>query len=573
MDPQDAGRTIGDRYRLDALLDAAEDETIYLGRDLASDRPARIRRLRRSLADERPDAHRDLAARYEREYQATHDLESPHVLSARALLRDTDGDLYLVTEHAEGQTLREALAAQGALTPESTLAFAVDICRAIADLYARGVVHRDIKPAHVLLGADGVARLTGLGAAQLPSDADRTQAAAGHPGTPAYKSPEQATSTGYLDERSDLYALALVMYEALTGRPYVLDRRPPRAHATGVPASLEAVILKGLEPEPERRYRTAEAFRQDLLQVRAESVWGQLGILARRVRLASVAGAAGMLVVLLLAASLWRLGSALSAQPPPAAGPPAVMAQAPAPPQATAGPEVGLAAAAGATFGDDAFEPDDIEPAPLSVGESQPRVFAPERDVDRAVLRVKAGVTYVVRTEDLAVGVDPRLEVLVGGRTLANDDATPGALGAEVLFTAETDGVAVITVSNQDAYGPERTYRLSVSTIAPTPTPTPTATLRPSPEASVTPRPTYTPATPRTSTPRPTIGSPTPTLTRTPTLSPTPTLTRTPTITRTPTMTRTPVASPTPSNTPEPTHTPTPDRTPLPVRTEGPPSQ
>ena len=103
----------------------------------------------------------------------------------------------------------------------------LDISSAIEAIYRRDIVHRDVKPGNILLTEDGSAKLTDFGVAQLGHETRRTQTARGHPGTPAYKSPEQANYTGYLDERSDLYSLGLVMYEMLTGRLYVRNLVPP----------------------------------------------------------------------------------------------------------------------------------------------------------------------------------------------------------------------------------------------------------------------------------------------------------------------------------------------------------
>lgn len=573
MDLPDAGRVLDGRFEILELLTQDDIERVYRGRDVQTDGAVCVHVLRTDAAARHPGAWEGRRARYEREFEATHDLAHPNVVCAHTLVRDGDGSLYLVLDDAGTTSLADVLASDGPLAPERAIDVAAQVAGAIDAAYRRGVVHRDIKPEHVLLGEDGAARLTGFGCAQLEREARCTQGAAGHPGTPAYKSPEQAATTGYLDQRSDLYALALVLYEMLTGVVYAHRRVPPRVANPDVPAPLEAVVMRGLERDPEARYRSAEEFVADLRRVQSQSAWGQLAIVARRARPGRVAAFVGVLAVVLLSASLWRLGSVVSSQPPPGPGAPVVGALLPeeSPPPGTDAETTG-AGVAEASVVVDPYEPDDTDPAPISVGEVQRRAFDEEGDADRAVLRVKAGTSYVVFTDDLAPGVDTRLEVLVGGRSLINDDRSPGDLASEVTFSASSDGVAVITVTNQDRYGPDRTYALGVTAVQATPAPTATPTVEAQPTPSRTPRPTYTPGQP-SPTPRATF-TPRPTSTPlTPTARPSPSATRTPTLTRTPTRTPTPRQTNTPTNTPEPTNTPTPDRTPLPVRSPGAPTE
>lgn len=119
----------------------------------------------------------------------------------------------------------------------------------------------------------------------------------------------------------------------------------------------------------------------------------------------------------------------------------------------------------------DAYEPDDYRPGAISVYELQRRTFFPGGDVDRVELLTKAGRTYEVRTFDLAVGVDTVLSVLVEGAVYQNDDIQPGDLSSRIVFTASRDGIAGITVSNRDQFGPDKEFWLTVRELAGTPTP------------------------------------------------------------------------------------------------------
>jgi len=575
MDAPAAGDLIADRYEVLELLAQVGPERVYRGRDTATGQPVRVRMLPTQAQQEDPGRATEIAGRYEREHRAVHGLEHPNVLPSRALERDAQGNLYLVMDDVGGCSLAEVLAASGPLPPARAIAVACDVAAAIEAIYDRGIVHRDITPRNILIGTDGAARLTGFGVAQLASEAERASSATAHPGTPAYKSPEQATNTGYLDQRSDLYALAAVLYEMLTGRVYAHRREPLREAAPSVPAALAAVVTRGLERDPDARYQTARQMIADLERVQGQSTWGQLGIVLRRIRPARVATTLGILALLSLSVSIWRLAGALSAPPgqasveipedaletvlppdiPPDRGGPRA--------QALVSDDATGLGSESATPLSDLYEPDDTDPVPIAVGEVQHRAFDRQGDVDRAVLRVQAGHEYVVSVENPAPGVEPALQVLVGGHSLTGDGQEAGSPGSVVRFGAEADGVAVITVTNEGNYGPESTYALTVSSVAPTQTPTPTFSVLP----TRTPRPTYTPMV-ATATPRPT-NTPAPTSTPRPAATPSPTSTPTsPTATRTPTMTPTPRATATPSNTPTPEGSPLP-----PVRPTGPPTQ
>jgi len=140
----------------------------------------------------------------------------------------------------------------------------------------------------------------------------------------------------------------------------------------------------------------------------------------------------------------------------------------------------------------DEYEPDDPVPGPISVGETQTHNFYPEGDVDRVQFRVKKDRLYEVSTSNLALGVDTEIAVAVNGVVrdgCRNDDAAPGLRASRVLFQAEADGTAVVTIENLDRCGPDRTYQISVVELEPTPTPTPTETPVPTETPTPTPHP------------------------------------------------------------------------------------
>ncbi len=589
---------LADKYRIIAEIGEGGFGKVYLGYDVAMERHVAIKELLRNDDDISPEQWREYQARFRKEAQVTSRMAHSNVVSAYALESGADGSLYLVLEYVDGGSLRQLLEAESPLEVGRAIDIAIDLCCAIEAIYKRDIVHRDIKPSNILLTRDGVAKLTDFGVAQVGHETRRTQDAMGHPGTPAYKSPEQATTTGYLDQRSDLYAVGLVLYEMLTGYLYVRNRLPPRRFNPHVPHALNAIVMKALEEDPADRYQLAADMRLDLERVRDEATLGQAQILWNRLLSNRAAAATSALVLLVVAFLGYRLAAPLVGLSAPKNAPAptvvptmapgtgatspietAVVILPPTPepsplPTATLTPENQFV---------DVFEPDDQDPAPIEPGEAQQRSFDPATDVDRITWRVRMGLTYMVTTANLTEGVDTTLEVLVNGQQFTSEDVEPGALASQVVFTAMEDGMAIANVYNGGAFGPERRYDLSVILIEPTATPTPPqentpeVTLAPTEtRPTFTPRPTFTAVATHTSTATLTrtrtntptqTNTPTRTLTRTSTLTPTRTLTRTPTITRT----ATPIYTPTPSHTPEPTDTPKPDRSPLPVRTDAPP--
>ena len=202
------GEVVLDRYELCERIGAGGFGTVWLAHD---------QRLDREVAVKRIPIHGGAAARAEREAKAAARLSHPAIVSLFEAGRDKDA-VYLVSELVRGDTLG-ALQAEGALSDRDVLRIGVALCDALAHAHARGVVHRDVKPGNVLVPdsvADGiVAKLTDFGIARMAGD-DALTATGDVVGTLAYMAPEQAEGKS-ATAASDLYALALVIYEALSG--------------------------------------------------------------------------------------------------------------------------------------------------------------------------------------------------------------------------------------------------------------------------------------------------------------------------------------------------------------------
>ncbi len=575
------GDILAGKYQIIAEVGQGGFGKTFLGYDSGMDRQVAVKELLHGSVEVAPEDYEDYKRRFRKEAQVVSKFAHPNVVAAYALETDAVGDLYLVLEFVDGGSLKNLLD-NGPLDPAKAVAIALDLCEAIDAIWKLDIVHRDVKPSNILLTKEGQAKLTDFGVAQVGHETRRTQEAHGHPGTPAYKSPEQAGSSGYLDQRSDLYALALVLYEMLTGKLYLRNRVPPRRLNRKVSRALSAAIMKALEDDPAQRYQTAQDMRAALQQAikggQMQGVRLTLGSLGELASTRTLGIGFGLVAVVALAyLGLQSYDSSQSEHTNETATADTrretLRAALLATPTFTLTPTPMLA---------DAFEPDDVNPPAFSLGETQQHNFYPDGDVDKISFRIKPGRVYSVITTDLAVGVDTVIVVSAAGQRYENDDAAAGSLGSEVGFKAVAEAVAVATITNKGRFGPDATYELTVIEIPPTPTWTPTGTLSPSLTPTNTPTETHTPTPTTTSTP---TLSPTPTLTRTPTDTPTITATRTPTLTSTPTTvpaTQTPTNTsvpptvthtsvpPTPTETPTETQVPTPTETQVPTPTEPP---
>jgi serine/threonine protein kinase len=246
---------------------------VYLGEDLVLHRVVALKVLAAELSRDE-----GFVERFRREAQAAAGLSHPNIVAVYDW-GEANGSYFIVMEYVGGQTLAQLIRAEGPLSPERTAAVGADIAGALAAAHHQGVVHRDIKPANVLIGSAGQVKVTDFGiarAARWGGDAQLTHTGLVL-GTAAYLSPEQAEGRA-ADERSDVYALGVVLYEMATRRPpfrgdspvsiaYQHAREHPELPSRvnpQTPAWLEAVILKALAKDPDQRHASAEDLRSEL---------------------------------------------------------------------------------------------------------------------------------------------------------------------------------------------------------------------------------------------------------------------------------------------------------------------
>jgi eukaryotic-like serine/threonine-protein kinase len=213
-------------------------------------------------------------ARFQQEAQILARLQHPNVISVFDAGVD-NGERFIVMELVEGPTLRELLDTEGRLAPERACEIASRLASALEFAHGKGVIHRDVKPANVLLPPDGGVKLADMGIARLQSPEALT-ATLSVRGTAAYISPEQVRGDP-VDARADLYSLGCVLFEMLTGRTpfggdlaalsYAHTHTPaPRVRSINpaVPAALDELVASMLEKDPAKRPQTGEEVERSL---------------------------------------------------------------------------------------------------------------------------------------------------------------------------------------------------------------------------------------------------------------------------------------------------------------------
>jgi hypothetical protein len=289
------GSTLGGRYLLLSVLGQGGMGEVYAAKDLESGRDVAVKLVRRSVVDE------TLLARLEREAVAARRIQSAYIPRVYQVARTAEGELFLVMELLHGVTLAQRLRERGVLTFEELRPIVEDVLLGLCDAHAAGVIHRDLKPGNIFLerveeptipagalpgevlprtGIPGRprARILDFGVCKLQAtDAERLTSTGEAVGTVSYMAPEQIRGASDVDARADLYAVAMVAFEALCGRlavdgttqmAIIASKLESSARRLGdhalvpVPAGLEALLGKCLARKPgDRPASAAEVLR------------------------------------------------------------------------------------------------------------------------------------------------------------------------------------------------------------------------------------------------------------------------------------------------------------------------
>jgi len=262
-------RGLAGRYRVERELGRGGMATVFLAQDLRYDRPVAVKVLLPELASALGPE------RFLREIRIAAGLRHPHILPVL-----DSGDVeclpFYVMPFVEGESLKEKLGREKQLPIPETIQIGREVADALAYAHERGVVHRDVKPANIMLDSGhAVVADFGIALATQHSDSRRLTVTGASPGSPHYMSPEQAAGEADLDGRSDIYSLGCVLYEALAGDPPFTGRMPQailakklaepppgvRIVRDTVPPALEQVITRSLARSPADRFRTARELK------------------------------------------------------------------------------------------------------------------------------------------------------------------------------------------------------------------------------------------------------------------------------------------------------------------------
>ena len=271
------GRVLNGRYRSLESVGSGGMANVYRGERITDGQVVAIKVLKEEYAQDG-----EFLEQFHREERSARQLHHPNIIAT--LDMGQDGDLhYIVLEYIQGRTLKELIQERGRLPADQALEIAIQLCDAVQHAHAHRIIHRDIKPQNVLLDAQGRVKLSDFGIAKAASSATATLNNHSLLGSVQYASPEQARG-GFVDEKSDLYSLGIVLYEMVAGTlPFKGESAvsiaikhiqetviPPRAVCPEIPRSLECVILKAIEKVKSRRYQSAQELGEDLRRVQAD---------------------------------------------------------------------------------------------------------------------------------------------------------------------------------------------------------------------------------------------------------------------------------------------------------------
>ncbi|MFR6538434.1 MAG: Stk1 family PASTA domain-containing Ser/Thr kinase [Lachnospiraceae bacterium] len=262
------GSYLADRYEILDKIGTGGMSDVYKAMDHILGREVAVKVLKQEFAEDVT-----FVTKFRSEAQSAAGLEHPNIVNIYDVGSE-NGMYYIVMEYVEGITLKTYIEKKGQLNFKEAISIAIQVGRGIEAAHNKGIIHRDIKPQNIIISTEGKVKVTDFGIARATSS---NTIHADVMGSVHYASPEQARN-GYVDGKSDIYSLGIVMYEMVTGRvPFDGDTTvavalqhlqeemvAPSAYAPDLPISLEKIILKCTMKSPDRRYAAIEDLLLDL---------------------------------------------------------------------------------------------------------------------------------------------------------------------------------------------------------------------------------------------------------------------------------------------------------------------
>jgi serine/threonine protein kinase len=264
------GKTLGNRYTILEEINGGGMAFVYKAKCTLLNRIVAVKILKPEFSKDE-----DFIRRFRREAQAAASLSHPNIVGIYDV-GDEDGFYYIVMEYVEGKTLKELIKEQSPMPPSQVIDIGIQICDALECAHRNRIVHRDIKSQNIMITPDGRVKVTDFGIARAASSSTITNTGNVF-GSVHYFSPEQA-SGDEADERSDIYSVGVVLYEAFSGKlPFegqtpvavalkqIQQQPDPILKAVpGFPEALELIVKKCLDKSPDARYQSSSELRKEL---------------------------------------------------------------------------------------------------------------------------------------------------------------------------------------------------------------------------------------------------------------------------------------------------------------------
>ena len=270
------GEVLGNRYELIEKIGEGGMAIVYKARDNKLSRLVAVKILKREFAN-----NKDISDKFKKEATAVANFSDANIVNVLDVGHEEEGNIdYFVMEYVDGKTLKELIVENGKLNYTVAISIAIQIAKALECAHRNNIIHRDVKPQNILVTENGLVKVTDFGIAKSSTSATITNTTT-IMGSAHYLSPEQAKGT-FIDLRSDIYSLGIVLYEMVTGilpfdgeSPVTIALKhiqsepiEPKKHNTSIPDSLNNLIMKSISKESINRYQNCRELINDLQKIK-----------------------------------------------------------------------------------------------------------------------------------------------------------------------------------------------------------------------------------------------------------------------------------------------------------------